>query len=98
MGRVLIRKYAFIGHSLTIVGCVRDFKNNIDIVLFDPSVWSKKQKPKIEAGAVPAKFKRTIRGICRDKYQIAFIASDKPEAEDYPASNKVFKAKPIHSD
>jgi hypothetical protein len=80
------------------VGCVRDFKNNIDIVLFDPSVWSKKQKPKIEAGTVPPKLKRTIRGICRDKYQIGYFASTKPEDEDYPASHKTFKTKTIHSD
>lgn len=90
--------FQYDGHSLTIVGCVRDFKNNVDIVLFDPSVWSKKQKPKIEAGAVPSKLKRTIRGICRDKYQIAFVASDKPEAEDYPNGNRSFKTKAVYSD
>ncbi len=80
------------------MGCVRDFKNNVDIVLFDPSVWSRKQKPKIEAGTVPSKLKRTIRGICRDKYQIGFIASDKPEAENYPATNRTFKTTAIYSD
>jgi len=77
---------------------VRDFKNNVDIVIFDPSVWSKKQKPKIEAGMVSAKLKRTIRGICRDKYQIAFIASTSSEDENYPTNNKLFKTTSIYSD
>jgi hypothetical protein len=87
-----------LGHSLTVVGCVRDAKNNIDIILFDPSVWSRKLKLKLEAGEVPAKLKRTIRGISRDKYQIGFISSTKLQPADYTTAHRTFKTTTVNSE
>lgn len=60
------------GHSRTVVGFERAKGTQINLLIFDPSVWGKNLASEISAGKLQ-KIRRTIQGFTHKEYQVAFV-------------------------
>lgn len=61
------------GHSRTIVGFERGKNNQVNLLIFDPSVWGKNIPTDIDNGKLQ-KLRRNLQTFTHKEYQVAFVS------------------------